>query len=234
MKRIIAMNGSGRVGKGSFVAACKHYLQEVQYVSYVDYVRYKIAPLLGYLGGKTERDRKFLSDLQDISSEYNDYPYFRLDNMIQYFFKTTRGSAVLFIDIREPNIIKRVVDDYGAKTVLLRRTDAPNIKGNHADAEVENYDYDFYIDNNGSLEDLQEKAKEFCEKIMSIKKKCNTECIKCGYNLTDKQGVTCGKSGVLSTLQKALHGYHSGDMIPMGYDTLAELATLLIKQKLED
>lgn len=234
MKQIIVMNGSGRVGKGSFVNACKEYLPEVQYISYVDHVRYSVAPLLGYHGGKTEKDRKFLSDLQDISSEYNDYPYVVLDYKVQRFFSNSDDSAVLFIDIREPKIIKRVVNDYGAKTVLLRRTDAPDIKSNHADAEVENYNYDFYIDNNESLEALQKKAKEFCGKIMFITENCNTECVKCDYNIANERGVNCGKSRFLSTLRKALHGYHSGDMIPMSYDTLAELATLLIKQKLED
>jgi hypothetical protein len=37
----------------------------------------------------------------------------------------------------------------------------PQINSNHADANVSNYVYDYYIDNNGTIEELQELAEDF-------------------------------------------------------------------------
>ena len=41
------------------------------------------------------------------------------------------------------------------------------ITSNDSDANVENYVYDYYIDNNGTLEELEEKALEFINKLKS-------------------------------------------------------------------
>ena len=67
---------------------------------------------------------------------------------------------------REPQEIKKFVDRLGAKTVCVRRKEAENAAvSNHADANVLDYEYDYYIDNNDTLEELKIKAKEFCNYI---------------------------------------------------------------------
>ena len=58
------------------------------------------------------------------------------------------------------------MDRENAITVLLRRAAVENLEqSNHADANVFNYEYDYVIENNGSLEELWEKAVKFLEEI---------------------------------------------------------------------
>ena len=236
MRKIVVINGSGHWGKDSFVEYCSSFLPETRHTSYVDYIRYEVAPLLGYEGGKTEKDRKFLSDILDISAEYNDLPYSIIDKEIQKFFnETLRDDAVLFIDIRQPSVIQRVVNDYGAKTLLVTRSDVPKITSNHADAEVENYNYDWVIANDGTLENLRHAAEIFCkEKLFKSKLKCDTECIDCNYNVTSGRNVACGKSDILSTIDTVLKGYNPKNMVPISYDMLKEIADELKKRRMEE
>lgn len=74
-------------------------------------------------------------------------------------FKNSKDE-IMFIHIREPEEIKRAVEVFGAKTLLIKRDDYDNITTNSSDANVENYKYD-YIIYNKSLEQLEKDAKEF-------------------------------------------------------------------------
>jgi len=42
------------------------------------------------------------------------------------------------------------------------------VPNNKADKEVEHFSYDFIIENNGNLNELEDKAKEFVLKLKSI------------------------------------------------------------------
>lgn len=67
---------------------------------------------------------------------------------------------------RESREIQKFVDRLGAITVCVRRKEAEEAAvSNHADADVLNYNYDCYIDNNHSLEHLQLAAKTFLKSI---------------------------------------------------------------------
>ena len=39
------------------------------------------------------------------------------------------------------------------------------IQSNHADRDVDQYDYDYTIVNNGTMQDLEQQASDFIEKI---------------------------------------------------------------------
>ena len=112
--------------------------------------------------------RKFLSDLKDLLTEWNDVPYqsIRRDIAKIYLIAEQYGldhnKFVIFIHCREPEEIQRFVKDYGATTILLRRPDVEgNIQSNHADTNVFNYNYDFEIQNNKGLDELRDAAKTF-------------------------------------------------------------------------
>ena len=49
----------------------------------------------------------------------------------------------------------------GAKTLLISNPSVPIITSNESDRKVNEYNYDYTILNDGSLEDLKEKAKDF-------------------------------------------------------------------------
>ena len=126
----------------------------------------------GWDGTKTLKNREFLSNLKDLLTEWGDVPYNKIAKEIVLFDYTLNqydidgDKGFVFVMCREPQEIKKFVDRLGAKTVCVRRKEAENaVVSNHADANVLDYEYDYYIDNNGTLEELKVKAQEFCNYI---------------------------------------------------------------------
>ena len=169
-KHIYVINGSGGVGKDTFVELIKKCLQDRQLngvlinFSSVDDIK-RIAYELGWDGGKSEKDRKFLSDLKYLATEYNDFPFNCMKKMV-HSFKADEVSLVLFLHIREPKEIERAVAEFGCKTILIKRDRVKHITTNMADKNVFNYKYDFVIENNGTLDELRQKCNKFVEEIV--------------------------------------------------------------------
>ena len=97
-QRIFIINGSGGVGKDTFVELfTKHYGEEkVWNYSSVDKVK-RIAKEIGWTGTKTEKDRKFLSDLKLLTTEYNDMPMEDLKEKVKEF--RSSQAEMLFLHI---------------------------------------------------------------------------------------------------------------------------------------
>lgn len=147
------------VGKDTFVEFVSAITPTLN-ISSVDKVK-EIAIEIGWDGkSKTEKDRKFLSDLKLLTGEYCDMPFQSMKEQVNKFNKDKKDN-VLFLHIREPEEIKRAVKEFNAKTVLITRNSVEQIMSNMADANVYNYKYDHVIYNNGTIEDLKETAKRF-------------------------------------------------------------------------
>jgi len=71
----------------------------------------------------------------------------------------------LFVHSREPEEIKRFVEDFNAITVFIDRAQNDVEYSNHADEKVKNYEYDFIISNDSSLSQLQTNARLFLAQI---------------------------------------------------------------------
>ena len=155
-KYIIVINGYGGSGKDTFVELVSKY-NKVYNFSSVDKVK-EIAKLIGWNGKKDEKDRKFLSDLKKLTTDYNDMPFNSIKDAVNDFYESDK--EIMFIHIREPKEIERVVKEFYAKTLLIKRDDIDKITSNYSDASVENYNYDYVIENT-TLEKLEESAKEF-------------------------------------------------------------------------
>ena len=164
-KKIIVINGTGGSGKDTFVEYVSKYAKVYNFSS-VDKVK-EIAKLIGWTGTKTDKDRKFLSDLKKLTTNYNDMSFVSIKEAINKF--NSSDDEIMFIHIREPEEILKVVEASGAKTILIKRKNLDNINSNTSDMNVDNYNYDYYINNDGTLEDFEEKAKEFLENIKTKK-----------------------------------------------------------------
>ena len=160
MKKIIIINGSGGGGKDSFVFFCQKYTN-CKNISTVDKVK-EAYELLGWDGEKTEEHRLNLSNMKDMSTKMFDHPYKYISKMINLFIEN-QYDEILFIHSREPDEITRFVKDFGCITLLVKNPNVKKIESNHADAEVENYDYNYTILNDGTLQDLEITAKNFIE-----------------------------------------------------------------------
>lgn len=168
IKHIIIINGTGGSGKDTFVNFCSKYAKVVNFSS-IDKVK-EIATYAGWDGKKEEKDRKFLSDLKRITTEYNDMSFNTIKEAVDKF--NSSDNEVLFIHIREPEEITRAASTFNASTLLVKRVGISNIISNYSDASVDNYNYDYYI-NNSTLEELDTSAFEFinCLKLNHLKTK---------------------------------------------------------------
>lgn len=169
-KQIFIINGSGGVGKDLFVDMVKSSVTKlspngeiyrVWNYSSIDKVK-SIAAQIGWNGGKTEKDRKFLSDLKVLTTEYNDMPFADLKRMVN-IFKEQKDVVFLFLHIREPKEIERAKIEFDAYTILVTRDSVPQITSNIADGGVFGYEYDMQVTNNGTKEDLKELAELFAK-----------------------------------------------------------------------
>lgn len=159
-KRIFIVNGMGGCGKDTFAKFLGEVYTVFKYSS-VDRVK-QIAYECGWDGGKTEKDRKFLSDLKCLLTDYNDLPFMDVAKRV-VDFKYDEKATVMLIDIREPSEIERAKFAYGAETILIKNDRTPFIASNMADANVYNYTYDYVIENNGTLEEFRERVHEFAK-----------------------------------------------------------------------
>lgn len=175
--KIICINGQGGVGKDTFVFFCRTgTINDVYSFSMVDGIK-QIATSLGWNGEKNLKGRRFLSDLKDLADNYSDYSFNKVlgDITIAIFNyscftpkdEQETNELICFIHTREPKDLKRWKEEHGAKSLLIRRRDVEGFYDNHADDYVFDYDYDYYIYNDGTIEELSKKAHEFMEKIKS-------------------------------------------------------------------
>lgn len=169
---IFIVNGAPGSGKTSF----EDYVTTImgdQYctkISTIDFVK-NLAMQCGWDGVKTPRNRKFLSDLKDLLTKWDDVPYKKVIKQIKLElvewsnYGIDTNKTAIFVDCREPEEIAKFVSNLNTKTVLVRRISAEEDKtSNHADANVLKYaNYDYVLDNNGTLKELYQKCIEFVD-----------------------------------------------------------------------
>lgn len=144
-------------------------------ISTIDCVK-NIAKMFNWNGEKSEKDRKMLSDLKDLMMVYNDYPFKRITAQITDWLRydKTRPNdmydhSFLFVHCREPKEIDRIKNQFpnDTFTLLVQNPKVAKITGNHADKEVENYNYDFTVVNDSDLIALRKVAIDFYKKIFN-------------------------------------------------------------------
>lgn len=172
----VIVNGKGGVGKDTlvddYITHMDHSEHGIKYSSINDVK--KLAKLVGWTGEKTDKDRKFLSDLKNILTEYNDMPFCSCAK--SYRMACMRSFDIWFCMVREPNEIdklKNYILDYGGNcvTLLVKRDDvhSEGAFGNRADDEAENYFYDYIFENNKTLDTSKYLFRTMIERIYKEK-----------------------------------------------------------------
>lgn len=172
---IVVVNGAPRAGKDTFCEMVQRLMEEkvgpysCKIISTVDFVK-GIAKFCGWNGQKNPKDRKFLSDLKDILTQWDDIPYKDVINSYEGMKEVWKqlgykeGKCLYFIMCREPEEIQKFVDRIGARTLIIEKGEVnEQIQSNHADANVHNYNYNTYIHNEGTLKDLEKIAYKFTD-----------------------------------------------------------------------
>lgn len=165
--KIIIINGSAETGKDQFVNFFKkHYKYKCINWSTIDKVKKISKKNFGWNGKKTEESRLFLSEIKRLWTEFNNGPFEHINEKISSHYSKLKNkdkdNVVYFIHCREPQEIQKFVNKYSelCSTLLLKKenVDVPN---NNSDKNVDNFDYDYIIENNGDKKELEQKAISF-------------------------------------------------------------------------
>lgn len=162
MPKVIVINGSGTVGKSTFISLCHEIDPAVIETSTVDFVK-EIALQAGWDGVKDQKGRRLLSDIKDALERYDDVPNKKIDEFIE-----SHPDNIIFVNVREPHNIQYYKDVYNAITAIVINPNTKQIQGNHADENVYDYEYDVYIENSGDLILLKEMAKFFLDNLEKL------------------------------------------------------------------
>ena len=175
-KKIFIINGSTKGGKDTFVSLVTTELNDINkrfhtVINYDSVGRLKVFEKeinrnVEEANNKTERYRKFLSDLKNLTDEYCDLSFKDICDVVNVFNSDNNEALVLFIHIREPKNIERAVKELAAKTVLVKNKNAKLITSNESDKNIFNYEYNYVINNNGSIDDLRNEVKKFVQEVI--------------------------------------------------------------------
>lgn len=178
MNLVVIINGSGTAGKDTVVDIVdeKVYNTFIYNISSIDRVR-SAAEILGWRGCKGENDREFLHQLKMLASKYYDhsfhYMFFQYEHYNKMCGNLLGKHLIGFFHIREPEEIekfKQSIQESGGHvlTMLVKRDNIDKFN-NDADKNVENYQYDYVIENNGTLEDLERSVVRLFNNILKEK-----------------------------------------------------------------
>ena len=175
MTEIIIINGNPRSGKDTFVELCRKHFANTHNISSVDNVKL-IAQRMGWTGGKTEKDRKFLSDLKIMWDEYNNGCTMGTFRRVEGIYRNMEDfglNCLIFVHIREPEKIDQFKqlckENLGMtpKAIFITNERVVTVESNQSDKHVEDYDYDAYFFNNRGLDVFDRVAKDFTKMVMA-------------------------------------------------------------------
>lgn len=170
--KIVIINGYGGHGKSTFCSLCKEFTNRVMEFSTIDWPL-QVAQYCGAnIKNKDEKFRKFLSELKYALENFDGSPSNKVIENIKIFVDDYNiKDYIFFVNIREPIKIEefknKCKQEFGINcyTLFINNPNKPIIKSNMSDKFVKDYKYDFYINNDGSVDNLTEKAKDFINKI---------------------------------------------------------------------
>jgi hypothetical protein len=172
--KIVIINGTATSGKDQFVKFFKkNYPYKCYNWSTIDKVKEIAKKHLGWDGRKTEASRLFLSEIKRIWNNYNNGPFRymieKIENHRRKLEKDDKNHVIYFIHCRESDEILKFVSYFGDKchSLLIQRKNI-NVPNNKSDKNVDHFSYDFIIENNGGLIELENKAKEFALQLKDI------------------------------------------------------------------
>lgn len=168
--KIILIGGKARAGKDTTADFIIENLKEQGLnpcrVQIGQYIKYYATKYFGWDGSEETKPRDLLNKLAtEIIREKID-PEFHINRLIEdikvlsYFY-----DSFVVSDVRFPIEIEKVKEEFDNVTTIkvIRKSDElnENQKSHVSELALDNYDnFDYVIDNSGTLEELNEKVKE--------------------------------------------------------------------------
>jgi len=170
---IYVLNGPAGVGKDTFVSCVDTNLRNLNgsravSISSVGGIKEIATKFFGYKESvKSDKDRKFLAELKNLTDDYCDYSFTYIYEEIQKIRRSNDSDvyphvSAIFIMCREPGKIERLCNAYNLKSIFIdSNRDIHKVTNNDADANVRNWEYDITIHNDKDLANLNKIAEAF-------------------------------------------------------------------------
>jgi uridine kinase len=168
-KTVVIINGKPRSGKNTFCDYIVNYCEEkgifCDVWSTIDFEKEILEEIVNReYDPNNDIDRTFLSDFKQLCNECYDITFRDFKNLLMFY------EGIFLVHTREWNEILRFQNyckenDIKFITVFMSSKNEKDEFTNYSDKFCDNKKnmYDVKIENNGSLEDLEENAKQFCE-----------------------------------------------------------------------
>lgn len=167
MKRVYIINGHAGSGKDTFILVCRQFLSGIYDVltySAVDEVKRFLIEEEGWDG--VTKDAYWRNRMYEVKMEMVKDG----DRPTRYLLSSIEGapsSSLIFLHIREPEEITKLLQLFpDARTLHIHRENVGSFD-NPADANTRNFEYTYYLDNSGSIEDLTQTVREFLKAELS-------------------------------------------------------------------
>lgn len=164
MRYLIVVNGFAGSGKDTFCDYCEDYLYRKDKTLCIKHSSDFAKTVLCYMdwdGEKTPEIRKLLADIV----AFGERTGFNLKNLFQFIDKNKK-LGVIFYHERNPKEIQKIVDYYKCSQNITVLTVFVNRKVNEIEEDrwnIRSFGYDVTIMNNETLEELEKRAKYFCD-----------------------------------------------------------------------
>ncbi len=165
MKKIIIINGLPESGKDECVNivrdlfVCDNII--IHNYSSVDKIKNIAKMYFNWDENKDENGRQLLNDLKMAWSRYCDGPF---KDVCDYIDKHDEG--IFFVHIREPEEIEKLKLYYkDSIRLLIKRDDNKNRYLNYGDSNIYNCQYDYIIENSGTIDELKHNVILFLNDI---------------------------------------------------------------------
>ena len=159
------MSGKARSGKDTAAEVILKKYNGIPF-AFADDIKRVAYEYFGWHGGKDELGRKLLQDIGTTGRNYNrDLWANKTVDRIQEWSRDNQLAVVT--DIRYPNEIQQVKREFSdVVAIRITRDSVEKLKHPSETALDQWTDWDYLVENNGSLEEFQEKILEIMEGII--------------------------------------------------------------------
>lgn len=181
MKKIILISGKAMSSKDTTAIMIKEELElrgeRVLICHYADLLKYICKTFFDWDGKKDDKGRTLLQYVgTDVIRNKNHAPNYWVGFIVDLLWMFyDEWDYIIIPDTRFENEIHKMSDGFGKSIVSTIRINRPNFDSglsqeqlNHpSECALDDYKFDYYIENNGTLDDLKLKVKDLLDNINS-------------------------------------------------------------------
>lgn len=163
---VILISGYATSGKDTFSDYVIKYLPCAKKFPIAYDLKEIASKYFGWDGNKDEKGRNLLIGIGSVGRAYN--PYIWVDKAIKRI-KSESPPVAIVSDWRFKNEFIKVVEAFGRDSVITVRIkrNVGRILDDISEHDLDDFmDYDYIVDNNGTLEDLEGAARDFIGRLL--------------------------------------------------------------------